>query len=491
MPPEKAPQSGPETKPAQPVAAPEAAPAPAEKPADAIKSLGKKITDTFNTKDGLKGFVDEFKKIIDSTFDQFTKDFQSNFSKSDGKADMSEILSLFGLDKLLAPFLTPDKATPDKSATTGTTASSSPSTQPQAHRNTAAAGAAAGAPSSAIQATTSAAPSTTPGFTLSAPTDISEIPPGNGIIPENPGTMTGTQFMAEVRKLGNTTSPENQRKIEAMVIQCVDKGFVPSYSRLKTPVSMRGPDGTIITFLTSANYFAIGNDEDSIPPPISPKFAQTVLGRRYHMALPTGPMTDTIYAKANIKLRGIGLVNNSVDEKQMRGSDFFERHNSLINHQLNLALDPKHTKAEPKPNEKLSPATIAKLKSGQYTIGGHKKDNIIAAEVAGNPQGPMAFRGLYIDGINPIQTNSAHGWNYFDYASGDRFIGADNVQIRYPKGHPLHPNGYTETTTYFAALANPHLGNILNRGTGKGNGEGTGSFNARLAYVDPRNQAVA
>ncbi len=471
MPPEKAPQSGPETKPAQPKTAPEAAPAPAEKPTDAIKSLGEKIADTFKTKDGLKGYVDEFKKIIDSTFSQFTKDFQANFSKSDGKADMSEILSLFGLDKLLAPFLTPDKATPDKSATTGTTASSSPSTQPQALRNTAAAGAVAGTPSSATQATTSAT-TTTPSFTLSTPTDTPNIQHGKCRIPENPGTITGTEFMRRANQLGDMNDKANQRKMEILIEQLVDMGCIPSFCRPENGKKICMSDGKIkVTFRAALNYLAIGTDKDYRLVPITAILAQR-LSLKYNWGLPTGPMTDEIYNKADIKLRGIGYLTGKPGSRKLHEQNMeMQRNTYLERHDADI-------------KKMLGPEGLAKLQNGELADG-HKKAIIASAIAVGNPNGPLDFRGLYTDGKHPTQYNPSHEHSYRDYAQGFRAIGGD-VEIE------SEETGHKEMRSYYDALRDPKIGNILNRGTGtyhaKDNGRGTGAFDARMAYVDPRRQ---
>lgn len=274
----------------------------------------------------------------------------------------------------------------------------------------------------------------------------------NQKLPERPSdALTGSQFMQEMQKLGNMNNKPTQAKMERLIEQEIAKGNLPSFCRpenMKT-LTMEGRDGTQVQFKAGLDYLAIGSDDDYVRIPITPILAQN-LSEKYGWGLPTRAMAHSIHDLADIKLVGIGLVNNEEDELKMQGIGFMQRHNKDINKQLGAK-------------------GLERLRSGKALVAGHKKDVIISRYVIDHPNGAMDYSGLYTDGKNPVQDNPAHEWTYRDYSHGFRPIGGD-VVIAYP-------DGSTQSMKYYDAIKNPQIAKILNGAEG--------AFNAYQAYRSP------
>lgn len=268
-------------------------------------------------------------------------------------------------------------------------------------------------------------------------------------LPERPSdALTGSQFIQQMEKLGNMNSKTNQAKMEKLIEAEIAKGNLPSFCRpenMKT-LAIEGKDGTRVEFKAALDYLAIGSDQDYVRIPITPVLAQT-LSEKYGWGMPTRPMAHAIHDLADIKLTGVGLVNDEEDQLHMQGNAFIQRHNREINKQLGAE-------------------GLQRLKSGKALVAGHKKDVIISRYVIDHPNGAMDYSGLYIDGKNPIQDNPAHEWSYRDYSHGFRPI-AGNVVIAYPDGR-------TETRKYYDAIKDEKIAKILNGAEG--------SFDAYQAY---------
>lgn len=416
----------------KPPAAPEQKPSTAaEKSADAVPAIGDAMAKEFKT-DGEKSILgNEFQKTLSEKFNQFTKEFQAKFCDAKGQPDLQKILGLFGLDKLLGPYVQPggESGGPGTAETAEASAADSKSGQHAAK--------------------------TGPNAPLSFGSAGADIPSGNGKVPENPGTMTGSKFLEQIKQIGDLNhNLENQHKMEMMIAAEVAKGNIPSFCRPENgkTIGMKGPDGTIVKFKAGRDYLAIGTDSDFIRVPMTPVLAQT-LSEQYGWGLPTGPMTDAIHDTAEIKIKGVGYVRDGhpEDQAQMQGTGFIARHNYEI-------------------NQTLGPQALADLKSGKSLAAGFKKDLIIAPGAVGNPRGPLYFRGLYGDGVNPTQHHPAHEWSYYDYSHGFRPI-YGNVVI-------IHPNGQSESKPYYEALKDPIFASALNGAEG--------AFDAEMAYRDPR-----
>ena len=52
------------------------------------------------------------------------------------------------------------------------------------------------------------------------------------------------------------------------------------------------------------------------------------------MALPTKKVVDGIYDQSDVKLSAVGLVRSRSDQSYMQGNGFYNKHDQIIDHQL-------------------------------------------------------------------------------------------------------------------------------------------------------------
>ena len=399
--------SSPEINPAQPRETVAASPEKKDS-----KSLQQEAQESCQTPEGKDTFISELGKSIQAKIEQFSATFRQKFFNDKGEPDLNKILTSLGLSGLTS------EATP----TTTTQASSRPTSQPHPTATTAPA---------ELTTTPPAAASTAPTFTP----DFLESDTKTVTLPSRPSNApTGSQFMDQMDQLGNMNSKTNQKKMEEAILSEISRGNVPSFCRPENmkPITMTGTDGTKVTFRTSADYIAIGSNDDYVRVPMTPILAQA-LSQKYNWGLPTASMTDTIYNQATIRLTGEGLVSTQQDQMQMQGNAFIQRHNQKIEAQL-------------------GPDGHTRLVNGQALVAGHKKDVIISRYAIDHP-GSLDFRGLYMNG-KPIQHNPAHEDTYRDYSHGFRPVDGNIIVT--------DPSGKTRSIPYYQALQDPQIARVLN-----------------------------
>lgn len=376
-----------------------------EKTDNSPEGVGKTVEQEFKTPEQQNVVAKEFENSFSDKISQFSKDFQKAFCDANGKIDLSKILALFGLDKLLGSQIdsSTGKVKPPEQVATA------PAGQPTATDATFEFGTASGG----------------------------KLPPRPSDAP------TGSEFMAR-NNFGNMNLKANQYKMEQAILAEIERGNVPSFCRpekMKTLAMQK--NGITVNYKAGLDYLAVGSDDNYVRVPMTPLLAQT-LAKRYGWGLPTGAMTDNIYSNADIKLEGKGYITappgtaeNRRQQSMMQGNEFIERHTHDVDSQL-------------------GPDGKQRLLNGQALVAGHKKDVIISRYAVDHP-GSLDFRGLYING-RPIQTNPAHEDTYRDYSHGFRPIDG-NIVVAYPDGR-------TETMKYYDALKDPQIAQVLNGADG-------------------------
>ena len=196
--------------------------------------------------------------------------------------------------------------------------------------------------------------------------------------------MTGTEFARSIMDL-----PLRER--EQRIVAEVRVGNVPPFLRRLVPVSVESGDVRATCFVT-ADYLAIGSDDDHFLTPLSPQAAQEIADR-LDCLLPTPRMVDAIYAQAAVKLTPAPIPPSPA----MTTVAVFLRHNEMV---------PRGRGDKP----------LGLL------VAGHKKDVVIANKVFKTP-GKVAIYGWHKpDGkpIQPLYTGHADTW--VDYSHGIRLV---------------------------------------------------------------------
>lgn len=372
------------------------------------EGIGKSIAAEFTTPEQLQIVAAELAKSFSEKIGQFSPQFRQQYCNENGEPDMRKILTIFKLDQHLGNQLAPDKKAPS-------------------------------------------APNSTPNATVEFNTASA------GKLPDRPSdAATGAQFMAEMNKLGNMNDKKPQAKMEQRIAEEIAKGNIPSFCRPENMKALTMSNGGVtVTYKAGLDYLAIGSDDNFVRVPMTPLLAQA-LATKYGWGLPTGAMTDHIYAKSDIKLHGVGYITapagtpeNHQQQMKMQGNEYILRHNNDINKQL-------------------GPDGLHRLQSGQALIAGGKKDVILSRYAIDHP-GKLDFRGLY-QGGQPVQRSPAHEDTYRDYSHGFRPIDA-NVTVAYPDGRSV-------TMKYYDALKDPKIAKVLNGYEG--------AIDAHQAYNHPR-----
>ncbi len=204
--------------------------------------------------------------------------------------------------------------------------------------------------------------------------------------PRSASALTGTAFARSVAEL-----PRRER--EARILAEVKAGNVPQFMRALVPVTVR-VGAAKATYFVTADYLAIGSDNDFFLAPLSPGKAQQVadlLG----CCLPTTRMVDDIYAAAAVKLTPEPIPPS----RAMTTVPVFLRHNEMVRIQRKDSGKP--------------PGAL---------VAGHKKDVVIASSVFAR-EGKVAFYGWHKRDGKPIQPlYTGHTANWVDYSHGIRLV---------------------------------------------------------------------
>ena len=128
-------------------------------------------------------------------------------------------------------------------------------------------------------------------------------PIGNDTIPilnlpeRRKDAWSGTEFARQIESLSRIER-------EKAVVEAILSGNVPTFSKTLKPVEVTevidGKAYTLLLFVT-ADYMAIGSDDDYLYVPLTPLAAQ-YLASKLNCVLPTKKVIDTIYHQAGLKL---------------------------------------------------------------------------------------------------------------------------------------------------------------------------------------------
>ena len=208
------------------------------------------------------------------------------------------------------------------------------------------------------------------------------------VIPARPSdAMTGTAFYKKVIPLG-------REEREAIAVQEVLSGNIPSFLRHFVPVGVNGLDSLghahQAVFYVSPDYLGIGHNADFARIPLTPMAAQKIADS-LHCFLPTRKLVNDIYRHAVVKLEPLPLF-------QYRDSALvFWHHHLMIEGQR---------------------------RQRRGLIAGIKKDVVISGKVPRDPRPHrVAIYGWHtLDGapIQPLYTGHVD-W-YVDYSHGIRLV---------------------------------------------------------------------
>lgn len=259
--------------------------------------------------------------------------------------------------------------------------------------------------------------------------------------------MTGSEFMTQVLhadpsnpKVKGLTGVEREQAI----LEQIEKGNVPDFLRHPKTITVTDKNGNQAQLQVMPDYLAIGTNEDFVRVPVTPLLAKTIADR-YGFELPTQKVCNDIYAQADKRLTGVGLVGSREDTNYMDGNGFFYKHNQIIERNLGNT-------------------------SSDALVAGHKKDIIISRYAGQNPD-RLDFYGLFDGKGKPIQGSGGgpHDNTYVDYSHGARFVSQDVIV-----------NG--KHMRYDDVLRDPRYADLLSN---------EGAYDASNIYKQPANQAYA
>jgi hypothetical protein len=227
----------------------------------------------------------------------------------------------------------------------------------------------------------------------SADSPFAKLPPR----PEN--AMTGSEFAKKTQNMSR-----NER--EKLILEEIRKGNIPDSLRNMQDVTVetKGKDGKMhsATYKVAPDYLAIGSDKDNMRIPMDPQTAQKIADEM-GCVLPTKKMVDDIYKNADTKVKPDPLsAKKDFEFSKMMSSDYYKRHNDLIEKQLGGKED-------------------------NGLVAGQKKDIIITNMLDQNP-GRVGIYGWHQPDGKAIQGRSTiHENTYADYSHGARMISGTMV----------------------------------------------------------------
>ena len=205
--------------------------------------------------------------------------------------------------------------------------------------------------------------------------------------PRPPGMPTGSAFAERVHDsdLGSR---------ERLAATAILMGNVPVGSRTWMPVTVvmtLGDRRHSLTYWVTADYLAVGSNDDFLRMPLSPGTAQR-LADALVCALPTAKMVDDIYRAATVRLEPRPF---SPDEFDITSMAVFEASNEAIE----------------------------KARWGRTgLIAGIKKDLVISEQILDHPDRSCIYGWHQLDGT-PIQPlYCGHVREHVDYSHGVRLV---------------------------------------------------------------------
>jgi len=216
------------------------------------------------------------------------------------------------------------------------------------------------------------------------------------ILPPRPeNSPKGTQFIGMVTALA-------LQDRENFIYSQIANGNVPNFQRNLVPVTVSAViNGTnhTATYYISADYLAIGSDEDYFLEPMTPILAQQV-ANLLNCTMPTRKMVNQIWTNAPVKLAPSPIPPSP----QMTTVPVFAQHNATVRGQRNAQTNSSPLGA---------------------VVSGDKKDVVISNYIynnlhAGVPRPVVIYGWHQLDGppIQPLY--NGHGETYADYSHGVR-----------------------------------------------------------------------
>jgi hypothetical protein len=236
--------------------------------------------------------------------------------------------------------------------------------------------------------------------------------------PRSADALSGSEFAARV------AAKELPEREEAAFKE-ITSGNVPNFLRKLCPVSVTnvaGSNTNKATFYVTADYLAIGSDDDYFLMPISPNTGQRIADA-LQCLLPTPKIVDAIYSAAEVKLAPAPIPLSPA----MTTVPMFSNHNAMVRQQR---------------AETLTAHPLGML------VAGHQKDVVISAKLASAP-GKVAIYGWHKTNgvpIQPLYLKHVAGW--VDYSQCTRLV-----------QEAMLVNGERKSMT--EALADPQLAGLL------------------------------
>jgi len=240
------------------------------------------------------------------------------------------------------------------------------------------------------------------------------------LVPRRTGAPKGSKFVKMISIL-----PLADREYE--IYSQILAGNVPDFLRTLVPVTADTiVGGTIrrVTFYVTADYLAIGTNDDYFLTPMTPILAQRI-ANALNCSLPTRKMVDTIYRAATVKLAPSPIPPSA----HMTTVPVFAQHNAMVRAQRD--------------------SQIAAHPLGAL-VGGDKKDVIISNVIypSKSPKRVVIYGWHKLDGVRIQPLYDGHEETYADYSHGIRLV-QNAVRID------------TSSSTVASVLADPALCRLL------------------------------
>ena len=183
--------------------------------------------------------------------------------------------------------------------------------------------------------------------------------------------------------------PIDQREVE--VLAQVRRGNIPEFLRNLKPVRIDGR-ATSIAIMVSADYLAIGTDDDFLRIPLGLATAATI-ALEFGFTLPTTAIVDVIYEQSALRLEPQPMKPAA----EMMSMDYIRRHQEMIEEQRDGRM------------------------TGELTAG-HKTDVVLTSRLRekGDRVAIYGWHQLNGEPIQPLST--VHVDWYADYSHGVRLV---------------------------------------------------------------------
>lgn len=204
-----------------------------------------------------------------------------------------------------------------------------------------------------------------------------------------PDAKTGSAFVDQIRNMPLSTR-------EDAIVQEVVNGNIPAFLRDLVPVTVTHGSNEVIFYIT-ADYLAIGDDEDAFITPLTPVAGQKIADF-LDCSLPTRKIVDLVWTAAPLKLAPQPIPPSN----EMTTVPVFAEHNEMISAQRKAVIL-EHP-----------PGTL---------VAGTKKDVIISNRYNNYSTPRVIIYGWHQLNGTPIQpVSGVHRDTYVDYSHGIRLV---------------------------------------------------------------------